>query len=84
MMSGDGGSSGSHGVRDSTRGRGGRSRKRYSVEWTGAIVCGKHSSGSKVFHRQAKRIKLHGAGVVGGEMTDRKDSEQGQELPRHH
>jgi hypothetical protein len=28
--------------------------------------------GSKVFHRHAKRVKLHGAGVVGGETTDRK------------
>jgi hypothetical protein len=54
------GSSGSQGVRDNT--------------WTGAIVSGKHASDSKVFHRRAKRIKLHGAGVVGGETTDRNET----------
>jgi hypothetical protein len=27
-----------------------------------------------VFHRHAKRIKLHGAGVVGGETMDRKET----------
>jgi hypothetical protein len=30
--------------------------------------------GSKVFHKQAKWIKLHGARVVGGEMMDRKET----------
>jgi hypothetical protein len=59
---------------DSTRGSGGRSKKRWSIERTGAIVSGKHASGSKVFHRQAKWIKLHGVRVVGGETTDRKET----------
>jgi hypothetical protein len=54
------GSSGSQGVQDNT--------------WTSAIVSGKHASGSKVFHRWAKRIKLYGAGVVGGETTDRNET----------
>jgi hypothetical protein len=44
------------------------------VEQTGAIVSGKHAPGSKIFHRQAKWIKLHGAGVVGGETTDQKET----------
>jgi hypothetical protein len=44
------------------------------LERTDAIVSGKHAPGIKVFHRQAKRIKLHGAGVVGGETTDRKET----------
>jgi hypothetical protein len=47
---------------------------RGSVERTGAIVSGKHASGSMVFHRQAKRIKLYGAGVVSGETTNRKET----------
>jgi hypothetical protein len=46
---------------------------------------GQHAPGSKVFHRQAKQIKLHRLGVVSGELTDRKrDSGRGQELPGHH
>jgi hypothetical protein len=44
------------------------------VEQTGAIVSGKHAPGSKVFHRQAKRNKLHGPGVIGGEMMDQKET----------
>jgi hypothetical protein len=48
--------------------------KRKSVERTSAIVSGKHAPGSKVFHRQAKRITLHGAGVVYGETTGRKET----------
>jgi hypothetical protein len=31
-------------------------------------------SDSKVFHRQAKRVKLHGAGVIDGETMDRKET----------
>jgi hypothetical protein len=37
-----------------------------------AVVA--RASGSKIFHRQAKRIKLHRAGVIGGETTDRKET----------
>jgi hypothetical protein len=73
-MPGGGGSSGGKGVRDNTRGSGEQSRKRKSVERTDAIVSGKHMPGRKVFHRQAKRIKLDGAGVLGGETTDRKET----------
>jgi hypothetical protein len=47
---------------------------RDSVERTGAIISGKHASGGKVFHIQAKRIKLHGAGIVSGETTDKKET----------
>jgi hypothetical protein len=38
------------------------------------VVSDKHMPGSKVFHRQVKRIKLHGAGVVDGETTDKKET----------
>jgi hypothetical protein len=30
--------------------------------------------GSKLFYRQAKQIKLHGAKVVGGETTDKNET----------
>jgi hypothetical protein len=30
--------------------------------------------GSKGFHRQAKRIKLHGARVIGGEPADKNET----------
>jgi hypothetical protein len=33
----------------------------------------RHALGSKIFHRQANRIKLHGA-IVGGDTTYRKDT----------
>jgi hypothetical protein len=29
---------------------------------------------ARFFHKQAKRIKLHGVGVVDGETTDRKET----------
>ena len=55
-------------------GSGGRGRKRLSIEWTCAVVSGKHAPSSKVFHRQAKRIKLHGARIIGGETMDRTET----------
>jgi hypothetical protein len=40
------------------------------VEWSGAIVPSKHMPGGKVFHRQAKRVKLYGARVVSGDRKN--------------
>jgi hypothetical protein len=41
------------------------------VEVTGAIAPGDHVPGLQVLHRKAKRIKLDGAVIIGGKMTNR-------------
>ena len=41
------------------------------VEVAGAIAPGDHVPGLQILHRKAKRIKLNGAVIVGGETTDR-------------
>jgi hypothetical protein len=37
------------------------------------LLSGQHAPDRKVFHKQAKRVKLHG-GVVGGETMDKKET----------
>jgi hypothetical protein len=49
-------------------GAGGRCIER--VEVTGAIAPGDHIPGLQILHRKAKRIKLDGAVIVGGKMTN--------------
>jgi hypothetical protein len=54
-----------HGVGEGEEGRG-------SVEFTSPTMPGKYAPDGKVFHKQAKRVKLYGAGVINGELMDRK------------
>jgi hypothetical protein len=49
-------------------GAGGRGTKR--VEIAGAIAPGDHVLGLQILHRKAKRIKLDGAVIVDGKMTN--------------
>jgi O-acetylhomoserine/O-acetylserine sulfhydrylase-like pyridoxal-dependent enzyme len=39
-----------------------------------SYLASTHAPDSNVFHSQAKWIKLHGAGVVGGEIMDRNET----------
>ena len=41
------------------------------VEVTGAIAPGDHVPGLQILHRKAKRIKVDGAVIIGGNMTNR-------------
>jgi hypothetical protein len=73
-MAGRRGSSGIQGIRDNIRGGGRRERKAQSVEWIETIVPSEHAHGGKVFHIQAKRVKLHRTRVVNGETTNRDET----------
>jgi hypothetical protein len=55
-------------MRGGGRGRGGRQAK--GVQWLGAVTTREKSSGSKILHRQVKRVKLHRTRVINGKLTN--------------
>ena len=48
-------------------------RKAKCVERAGAIAPDDHAPGSKILHRQAKRVKFHRATIINSELANGKE-----------